>query len=44
MAEHFVDLEAARGNLSDEVRERRMRAAQKDLVTRIRVFFGLDSQ
>ncbi|MGH9601840.1 MAG: cyclic nucleotide-binding domain-containing protein [Terriglobales bacterium] len=44
MAERLVGLEAARGNLSDEVRERRMRAAQKDIVTRIRVFFGLDTQ
>jgi small-conductance mechanosensitive channel/CRP-like cAMP-binding protein len=44
MAQRLVDLEAARGNLSDEVRERRMHATQNDLVTRIRAFFGLDSQ
>ena len=43
MAERQVDLEAARGNLSDEVRERRMRAAQQDLFGRIRAFFGLDA-
>lgn len=43
MAQRLVDLEAARGNLSDEVRERRMRATQNDLMARIRVFFGLDS-
>lgn len=42
MAERIVGLEAARENLSDEVREHRMRAAQKDLVTRIRLFFGLE--
>ncbi len=43
MAERMVDLDAARGNLSDEVRERRMHAAQSDLKARIRAFFGLDS-
>ena len=43
MAQRLVDLEAARENLDSEVRERRMRATQSDLMARIREFFGLDS-
>ncbi len=41
MAQRLVDLEAAREDLDSEVRERRMRATQNDLMDRIREFFGL---
>ncbi len=43
MAQRLVDLEIARGDLDAEVRERRMRATQNNIMTRIREFFGLDS-
>jgi CRP-like cAMP-binding protein len=43
MAQRLVDLEIARGDLDAEVRERRMRATQNNIMTRIREFFGLDN-
>ncbi len=43
MARRLVDLEMVRGDLGAEVRERRLRATQTDLMARIRQFFGLDN-